>query len=160
MRPLLATVAVAMIQSAALVFGEPFQFGSCASPQTAQNTAPSEPAPSPNHPSVVIPTEQRHRCKFTLQINRRAILMTVPVSEPSTPVILGSFDAQIESCSAIQTNCPNLVVAVPTPQGGICCQRKKNRPHLCASLDLRFLREPEWQLRLIRTPVPANCVPR
>jgi hypothetical protein len=81
MRPLLATVAVAMIQSAALVFGEPFQFGSCASPQTAQNTAPSEPAPSPNQPSVVIPTEQRHRCKFTLQINGRAILVTVPVSE-------------------------------------------------------------------------------
>jgi hypothetical protein len=160
MRSLLTTVAAAMILSAALVFGEPFQFGSCASPLTAQKTAPTEPAPSRNHPSVVIPTKQRRQCELTLQINGRAILVTVPVSEPNTPVILGSPGAQIESCSAIQTNCVNLIVAVPTPQGGICCQREKNRPHLCASLDLRFLREPAWKLRLITTPVPASRVPR
>jgi hypothetical protein len=159
MRPLVATVSAAMILSAALVIGEPFQFDSCASRLTAQNTAPAVPAPSPNHPSARTPKDQRHRCKLKFHVNGRKIVTTVPISEPNTPVILSGPDLS-KSCEAIHSSCANLVVAVPTPEGGICCQNGKNRPHLCSGLDLRFLRGPEWKLRLITTPLSTSGLPR
>jgi hypothetical protein len=158
MRPLVATVAAALILSAALVFGEPFQFGSCASPLTAQHAAPTLPAVR-DHSSATIPKKQSHRCKLKFHVNGRKIVTTVPISEPNTPVILSGPNL-IKSCGAIQTNCPNLVVAVPTKEGGICCQNGKNQPQLCSGLDLRFLREPEWKLRLITTPLSTSGVPR
>jgi hypothetical protein len=160
MRSLAAIIAAALILSSTLAFGEPFQFGTCVSPQTVQHTAPTVPAPVPNHSSAAIPTKQRHRCQLKLQINGRAIPVTVPISEPNTPLILSSPASQIKSCAAIQSNCSNLVVAVPTPEVGICCQNGKNQPHLCSGLDLRFLREPEWKLRLITTAVSTIGVPR
>ena len=160
MRMLAAIVAAALILSSTLVFGVPSQLGACVSPRlTAQHTAPTAPAPVPKHLSAAIPKKQYHRCKLKLQLNGRSIPVTVPISEPNTPVILSGPNL-IKSCGAIQTNCPNLVVAVPTKEGGICCQNGKNQPQLCSGLDLRFLREPEWKLRLITTPLSTSGVPR
>ena len=159
MRMLAAIVAAALILSSTLVFGVPSQLGACVSPRlTAQHTAPTAPAPVPKHLSAAIPKKHYHRCKLKLQLNGRSIPVTVPISEPNTPLILGP--GQIKSCAAIQTDCPNLVVAVPTQGGGICCQNGKNRSHLCSGLDLRFLRGPEWKLRLITTPLSTSGMPR
>jgi hypothetical protein len=160
MLTLAATVGVALILSSTLVFGEPSQSGTCVSPLAAQHTAPMVPGTAPKHSLAATPQKQRHRCKLKIVVNGRAMVMTIPISEPNTPVILGSPPDQSKSCAGIQTNCPNLVVAVPTPEGGICCQNGKNQLHLCAGLDLRFLSEPGWELRLIATPASTSGVPR
>jgi hypothetical protein len=159
MRTLAVTVAAALIVSSTLAFGEPSQFGTCVSPLTARQTAPTVPA-VPNHSSATIPKKQSYRCKLRFHVNGRAIVTTIPISDPNTSVILGSPAGQIKSYAAIQSKCPNLVVAVPTPEGGICCQNGKNQPHLCSGLDLRFLRGRGWKLRLITTAVSTGGMPR
>jgi hypothetical protein len=154
------TVAAVLILSSMLVFGEPFQSGTGVSSLNADHTTPTVSAPPPHHPPVVIPKTQPHhviRCKLKIQINDEVVVITVPISEPKSPMLFNS--PHIRSCAAIQTNCPSLVVAVPTSEGGICCQNGKNQLHLCAGLDLRFLAAPEWKVRLLAAPVFDMCTP-
>jgi hypothetical protein len=163
MRLLALTVATGVILSSTLVFGESFQSGTRVSPLNADHTAPTVPVPLPNRPSAPIPKMQSHhriRCEVKLKFNGHETPdITVPISEPNTPVILDSPPDHIKSCAAIQTNCPSLVVAMPTPEGGICCQNGKNQLYLCKGLDLRFLKGPSQWLWLIATPVAKACAP-
>ena len=144
------TVAAVLILSSTLVFGEPFQSGTGVSSLNADHTTPTVSAPPPHHPPVVIPKTQPHhviRCKLKIQINDEVVVITVPISEPKSPMLFNS--PHIRSCAAIQTNCPSLVVAVPTSEGGLCCQNGKNQLRFCTGLEFIPKGQSGWRLWLI-----------
>src|SRR5882762_861461 len=144
------TVAAVLILSSTLVFGEPFQSGTGVSSLNADHTTPTVSAPPPHHPPVVIPKTQPHhviRCKLKIKINDEVVVITVPISEPKSPMLFNS--PHIRSCAAIQTNCPSLVVAVPMSEGGLCCQNGKNQLRFCTGLEFIPKGQSGWRLWLI-----------
>ena len=143
------TVAAVLILSSTLVFGEPLQSGTGVSSLNADHTTPTVSAPPSHHPPVVIPKTQPHhvRCKLKIQINDEVVVITVPISEPKSPMLFNS--PHIRSCAAIQTNCPFLVVAVPTSEGGLCCQNGKNQLRFCTGLEFIPKGQSGWRLWLI-----------
>jgi hypothetical protein len=155
MRMLADTLVAVLTLSSTLVFGEPHQFGTPISLLNADQAAPTVSAALPNQPSARIPPTQRpHRiwCEVKFKSDVRGTSdFKVYLPIPNERMTL-TGRPHIKDCASIESTCPSLVVAVPTPEGGICCQNGKNQLHLCAGLDLRFLTEPKSGFRLITMP--------
>ena len=143
-------LATALILSSMLVFGEHLQASTGAVPLNAGHTAPSVPAPLSNQPAMVPKKQDSRRILCDLKIAIKGRMSTdikIRISSPNTTLELGSSN-RIKSCEDIQTSCPALVVAVPTSEGGLCCQNGKNQLRFCTGLEFIPKGQSGWRLWL------------